>query len=98
MDRPASGYSGLMLADRITLPHLSVSSAMSLPKSLGDPGSAVPPKSASRALILGSARPRLISLLSLSTISLGVFLGATTLNHALDSYTGLNSPSVGQVG
>ena len=35
-------YSGLMLAARITLPHFSVSSAMSLPKSAGKPGSAVP--------------------------------------------------------
>ena len=30
-------YSGLMLAARITLPHFSVSSAMSLPKSAGEP-------------------------------------------------------------
>ena len=67
-----------MLAARITLPHFSVSSAMSLPKSAGEPASTVPPRSASRALILGSARPALISLLSLSTISAGVFLGAPT--------------------
>jgi len=44
-------HSGLMMAALITLPHFSVSSAMSLPKSSGDPGSAVLPKSASRALI-----------------------------------------------
>ena len=69
-------HSGLMLAARITLPHFSVSSAMSLPKSAGEPASTVPPKSASRALILGSARPALISLLSLSMISAGVSLGA----------------------
>ena len=30
-------HSGLMLAARITLPHFSVSSAMSLPKSAGEP-------------------------------------------------------------
>ena len=49
---------GLMFAALITLAHFSVSSAMSLPKSAGEPASAVPPRSASRALILGSARPR----------------------------------------
>src|SRR5258707_7653178 len=37
--RPA--YSALILAARITWPHLSVSSAMSLPKSAGEPPSAV---------------------------------------------------------
>src|SRR5262245_24381868 len=59
-----------------TLPHFSVSSAISLPKSAGEPASTVPPRSASRAFMLGSARPALISLLSLSTISTGVFFGA----------------------
>jgi hypothetical protein len=33
-------YSGLMLAARITLPHFSVSSAKSLPKSAGEPDNA----------------------------------------------------------
>src|SRR5262245_44318638 len=65
-----------MLAARITLPHFSVSSAISLPKSLGEPGRTLPPRSASRALILGSARPALISLFSFSTISAGVAFGA----------------------
>jgi hypothetical protein len=32
-----------MLAARITLPHFSVSSAMNLPKSAGEPENAVPP-------------------------------------------------------
>jgi hypothetical protein len=50
-----------------------------------EPGSTVPPKSASRAFILGSARPALISLLSLSTISAGVFLGAPTPHQLLAS-------------
>jgi hypothetical protein len=36
------------------------------------------PKSAIRALIFGSARATLISLLSLSTISVGVLLGVPT--------------------
>jgi hypothetical protein len=57
-------HSGLMLAARITLAHFSVSWAMSLPKSAGEPDTGVPPKSASRALNFGSARPALISLLS----------------------------------
>src|SRR5262245_6460228 len=80
-----AGHSGLMFAARITLPHFSVSSAMSLAKSAGESTSTSPPRSASRALILGSARPALISLLSLSTISVGVFLGAPMPNHWLAS-------------
>jgi hypothetical protein len=71
-----------------TLPHFSVSSAISLLKSAGEPGSTVPPRSASRAFIFGSARPALISLLSFSTISVGVFLGAPKPAHALASYPG----------
>ena len=65
-----------MFAARMTLPHFSVSSAMSLPKSAGEPGIKVPPRSASRTFSLGSARPALVSLLSLSTIPAGVFCGA----------------------
>ena len=57
-----------------TLPHFSISSAMSFPKSAGEPKSGVPPRSASLAFILGSARAALISLLSLSTISASVAL------------------------
>jgi hypothetical protein len=53
------------------LPHLSVSSTMNLPNSAGDIGIGTPPKSASRALIVASARPALIASLSLSTISAG---------------------------
>src|SRR5262245_38821835 len=77
-----SAYSVLMLAARITLPHFSVSSAMSLPKSAGEPGSTAPPRSASRAFILGSARAALISLLRLSMISTGVPFGAPTPNQS----------------
>jgi len=36
--RPTPNYSALMLAARITLAHFSVSSAISLPKSAGEPG------------------------------------------------------------
>ena len=74
-----------MLAARITLAHFSVSSAINLPKSAGEPVSTTPPASASRALTLGSASAALISLLSLSTISVGVFLGAPTPNQVLAS-------------
>src|SRR5262249_27285090 len=81
-DQPQSA---LMLRARITLPHFSVSSAMSLPKSLDEPGSIVPARSARRAFILGSARAALISRLSLSTFSVGVFLGAAMPYSALDS-------------
>src|SRR5262245_38214208 len=76
-------HSGLMLAARTTLPHFSVSSPISLPKSAGVPGSTVPPRSASRAFILGSASVALISLLSFSMISTGVFLGAPIPHHTL---------------
>src|SRR4029077_21093871 len=69
-------YSGLMLAALITLPHFSVSSAMNLAKSAGAIVIGTEPSSAIRALIAGSARPALICLLSLSTISGDVFLGA----------------------
>src|SRR5262245_769597 len=78
-------HSGLMPANLITLPHFSVSSAMSLPKSVEEPGSTFPPRSASRAFNLGSESAALISVLSLSMISLGVFFGAPTPNQALAS-------------
>src|ERR1700716_1943704 len=68
--------SGLMLAARITLAHLSVSSAMNVPKPLGVIGMGSLPRSASRSFLPGSARAALISLLSLSAISTGVFVGA----------------------
>src|SRR5712672_596122 len=48
-------YSALILTGRITLRHFPVSSAISLPKSAGESVSTSPPRSASRALILGSA-------------------------------------------
>src|SRR6516225_12085081 len=58
-------HSALILAARITLPHFSVSSVISLPNWTGDPGSGVPPRSARRAFILGSSKAALTSLLSL---------------------------------
>src|SRR5262249_17040778 len=95
---PFAVQSALMPANLITLAHFSVSSAMNLPKSAGEPASTVPPRSASRALILGSARAALIPLLSSSTISFGVAFGAPTPNQKLPSYPGTNSLTVGTSG
>src|ERR1700730_8867269 len=81
--RPA--HSGLMPAHFTTLAHFPVSSAMSLPNAAGEPASASPPMSANRDFIMGSVRAALISLLSLSTISAGVFLGAPMPYHWLAS-------------
>src|SRR5262245_3800257 len=83
--RDRADHSGFMPANLITLAHFSVSSAMSFPKSAGEPGSTVPPRSARRALILGSSRAALTSLLSLSTILAGVFLGTPTPYHVVAS-------------
>src|SRR5262249_22890697 len=88
----------LMLPARIPLALFSVSSAMSLLKSDGEPTNAVPPSSASRALILGSARPALTSLLSCLMISVGVFLGAPIATNALASKPGRDSPNVDTCG
>src|SRR5262245_54327265 len=76
-----SHQSALIPANFTTLAHFSVSSAISLPTSAGDPGSATPPRSARRAFILGSARAVSTSLLSLSTISAGVFVGTPRPYH-----------------
>src|SRR5262245_731391 len=86
-DGPASEalYPALRLPARTTLPHFSVSSAISLPQSAGEPGSGHAPMSASCPLSFGSASPALISRLSLSTISAGVPLGAHTPFHVLAS-------------
>jgi hypothetical protein len=72
--------------------------AMNLPKSAGEVGNTVLPKSANRALNLGSKRPALTSLLSCSTMSAGVFLGAPTPCHVLASKPGKKSPTVGMSG
>ena len=78
-----------MPADLITLAHFSVSSAISLPKFAGEPGSAVLPMLVKRAFSLGSTRPALISLFSLSITSAGVPLGAPMPHHVLASYDGI---------
>ena len=72
----SSGHCGLMPANLITLAHFSVSSAMNLVNSPGEVENDMAPRSASRALILGSMRAALTSLLRRSTISAGVALGA----------------------
>src|SRR6516225_6398537 len=78
-------HSSLLFAARITLPHFSISSVMSFPKSAGEPGSGVLPKLASREFIFGSAKAALTSLLSLLMISVGVFLGAPRPHTAVAS-------------
>src|SRR6267378_3921924 len=94
----AEPHSNLMCAARITLPHLSVSAAISIPKSAGEPEKTSAPSSANRALSLESRRPALISLLRLSIIAEAVFLGATTPYHVLASKPGTCSPTVGRSG
>src|SRR5258708_14535162 len=84
-ERPAQSYSGLVPENLTTLIHFAVSSKISFPKSAGEPASTVAPRSANLALIVGSARPALISWLSLSIISDGVLLGAPTPYHELAS-------------
>src|SRR6516225_2772871 len=78
------------LAARITLAHFSVSSAMSLPKSAGEPWSALLSRSANRAFILGSAGAALLSLLRLPTVSAGLFLAAPMPSHTSASSTATN--------
>src|SRR5262249_42019210 len=82
---PSPPQSALMPVNLTTLPHFSVSSAISLLKSAREPSSTVPPRSASRAFMLGSARAALISLFSFSTISAGVAFGAPTPYQLLAS-------------
>src|SRR5215813_10459287 len=87
--RPRAGagraHSGLILANRTTLAHFSISSAMSLPNSVGVIGIGSAPRLAIWAFILASASPALISLLSRSMISVGVPLGAPKPCHPVAS-------------
>src|SRR5262245_45772373 len=77
--------SGFAPENLTTFAHLSVSSLRSFANPAGESASAVPPSTASRCLTCASASAALISLLSRSTITAGVFLGATTPNHELAS-------------
>src|SRR5215468_696758 len=74
-----------LLRAQMTLPHFSVSSAMSLLKSAGEPASAELPKSASCAWKLASARLALTCVFNLLMISAGVVLGAAMPYHPLAS-------------
>src|SRR5215468_1463034 len=96
--RRAEHYSALMLADLITLPHFSVSSAISLAKSAGEPGSTVAPRLASLAWKLASARLALTCVFNVLMTSAGVFLGAAMPHQPLASEPGTNSPTVGRSG
>src|SRR6185312_2904324 len=77
--------STLAPANSTTFRHFSVSSTLILPKSAGVPPMGIPPISASRALMFGSASASLIVLLSTAMPSGGVPLGAPMPNHALAS-------------
>src|SRR6202034_1260110 len=59
------GHSTFAPENLMTLAHLSVSSATSLPNSAGVIGIGVLPRAASRALVCGSLRPLLILLFRL---------------------------------
>ena len=78
--------------DRIPPGKFLAEVARNLPNSAGVRVSAVPPKSAKRVLIFGSASAALISLLSLSMISSGVFIGAPTPSRrGVKRVRGINS-------
>src|SRR5262245_20713640 len=87
-----------MLAGRITLPHFLVSAAMCLPNSADEPGSTVKPRSSYFALMSGRASPALISLLSSSTISAGIFFGPARPPQLSNAYSGKYSAMVGTSG
>src|SRR6516225_828019 len=98
MEYLVGDQSGFAPENLTTLAHFSVSSTTSLPKSAGEPGSTVQPSSPSRAFIPGSARAALVSLLSLSTIDIGVFLGAAKPVQSLASKPGTYSAATGRSG
>src|SRR5262245_30409259 len=76
-----SHQSALIPANFTTLAHLAVSSPIRFAQSAGEPAIAMPPRSRKRAFIRGSTRAALTCLLSLSTISAGVFLGTPRPYH-----------------
>src|SRR5438046_1278648 len=94
-DRP---HSGLMLAARITLPHLSASAFVWELNSEDVKKIGVLLISTSRALTLGLASPALISRLSLSMIAGGVPVGTPTPVQMFASYPETVSPMVGTSG
>src|SRR5262245_66055649 len=82
----------LMPAALITLPIFSVSLARNLPNSSGDIDNGTPPRSSSRAFILGSARAAFTSLLSVAMIAAGVTGGGPAAYHRADSDPGHGPP------
>src|SRR5262245_51192285 len=98
MECAASHQSGFAPENFTTLAHFSVSSAISFPKSTGEPRTTTPPKSEMRVLNLASARPALTSRFRLSMIFAGVAFGAPRPNQSLASYPGTNSPTAGVFG
>src|SRR5580692_9831231 len=78
-------YSILILADRMTLAHFSVSLAISSPNCADVMDSGRRPKPTRRARVSGSATMALISLFSLSTMAAGVAAGAQMPNQPLAS-------------
>ena len=78
-------YSALIPAAFTTLPHFSVSAAISLAKSADVPGSGSPPVSASFAFMPASAKAACTALFSSSTISAGVPFGTPMPVTALAS-------------
>jgi hypothetical protein len=83
--RAVRSHSTLAPDEMTTFSHFAVSAAITLPKSSAEPGIGLPPSSARRARIFGSARARFTSALTLSMISFGVPFGMPMPNHAVAS-------------
>src|SRR5262245_21316921 len=56
---PAADHPGFAPENLTTLPHFSISSAMSLPKSATEPASTMPPRVGKPRLQLGISEPRI---------------------------------------
>src|SRR5713101_900025 len=96
--RPRSSQSIDAPENLTAFSHFAVSDPITLPKSAGVPPIGMPPRSASRTFILGSASASLTDLLILSTILAGVPFGAPMPNHALASYPLTVSATTGTSG
>src|SRR6185369_1338777 len=81
-------FSTLILASRITGPHLSISDFRKAASSPGVVPRGVAPRSSKRDLTLGCARAALVSALSLAMISGGVFTGTKKPNQLETSKPG----------
>src|SRR5215467_1890608 len=80
------GYYSIDAPENLTaVSHFAVSDAITLPKCAGVPPIGMPPRSASRIFILGSASASLTDLLIFSMKLAGVPFGAPMPNHALAS-------------